>query len=121
MWSWISLAYGVLNIAAAPIAMWGAIVIVFGGFFLTVGTDGAGGFIAVFAAIVFAVWLATLPAAGVVGMVCALRAARLHRRIGPLGHSAKMPVIVGWIACGLSALIVLSIVIRIVMLFDHPW
>ena len=114
VWSWIALGYSVLNIGASVFATVLVITLMFGGVLATLFFGDAGLLGALVALVLTLLWAVSVPAAGVVGMICAIRAKRLHRQIAPAGHSAMMPIVVGWAAFGISVIIVISVVARFV-------
>ena len=110
VWSWVALGYAILNIAAVPIALFGLLAVFLGGVLLSVALGQGGFLIGLLLGLLFLLWIVSIPAAGIVGMVSAIRGRRLHRLIAPYGHNAKMSIIVGWIGCGLAFGIFLSLV-----------
>ena len=114
VWSWIALVYTFLNIGAAVIAIVLALTVVLGSLALAYSLGDGGVVLSILLIAMFGLWMLSIPAAGVVGLACGIRAGRLHRQLQPLGHSARMPHVVGWIAFGLSALITLVLIAQAV-------
>ena len=110
VWSWVALGYAIVNIAAVPIAVFGLLAVFLGGLVLSVSLGQTGFLIGLLLGLLLLLWIASIPAAGVVGMVSALRGHRLHRAIAPYGYSAKMAIVVGWLGCGLAFGIFLALV-----------
>lgn len=117
IWSWIALGYAFINIGSAFFAVVLAYTVALTGLLLTFALGDAGPVLGGLVAIGFMIWLASIPAAAVVGLVCAIRAGRLHRQLVPMGQSAQMPKVVGWIAFGLASLITVVMVAQAIWLF----